>query len=156
MDDLLRDRCRWWVEKLDNDDYDADEDRLLVSAIKDTICVPNLVSSHIYDPNNRQATHLHLPVLDLDRPYTQTDALQIDYLFADFADGRASSDVVVVPSTTEGHCHLYLQFKVPERRYLATLMYLAVFGVIEPGYATASIRRGGTFVRLPGVKKEKT
>lgn len=145
---VLMDRCTWFIERLDATDYEDKEVRQLVP-----LGTANIVSSHIKAFDPFRASHTHRPVLDLDRPYTAQDALQIDYLFAEYSL-KPSELVEVVPSTTEGHCHLYLQFMVPERQYMRILMYLAVFGLIETGYATASIARGGTFVRLPGVKKE--
>lgn len=60
----------------------------------------------------------------------------------------------LVPSTTEGHYHLYLDTAIPWEKYAALLDALAEAGVIEPGYAMASKARGASFVRKPEVKKQ--
>lgn len=61
----------------------------------------------------------------------------------------------LIPSSTEGHFHLYVDKEIPDAAW-QTLMYaLAAAGLIEPGYMRASITRGFTAVRLPWVKKEQ-
>lgn len=59
----------------------------------------------------------------------------------------------LVPSTRPGHSHLYIDVAVPEEKYFALIDQLADCGVIERGYANASKKKGGTFLRLPWVKK---
>lgn len=85
----------------------------------------NLVSSE-------SATNpgLHLPVIDIDFP------------------------AKLVPSTTPGHFHLYLDRPVEWDKYLAVLNAMADAGLVEPGYASCSKARGASFVRKPGVKKQ--
>lgn len=85
----------------------------------------NLVTSLVAD----RAGRWHAPVLDLDFP------------------------AELVPSTTEGHFHLYLDHEIPEDRYFRLLDALADCGIIERGYASASKRRGFSAVRVPWVKK---
>lgn len=72
---------------------------------------------------------LHYPVLDLD------------------------FGAYVVPSSTPGHFHLYLERAMPWDTYAGLLVALAEAGVIERGYADACLARGMTFVRMPGVSK---
>jgi hypothetical protein len=86
----------------------------------------NLVTSLVA---NRTTGRWHAPVLDLDLPAT------------------------LVPSTTEGHFHLYIDREVPESSYFRLLDTLADCGIIEKGYASASKRRGFSAVRVPWVKK---
>lgn len=77
-------------------------------------------------------THIqgvHRPVLDLDVP------------------------AQLVPSTTPGHHHLYIDVDMSWPTYKRLLRALAKAGVIEAGYAKASIHRGASFVRLPWVRK---
>lgn len=90
------------------------------------------------DPRPRNLTSsylhgskLHAPILDLDGAH------------------------LYVESTTEGHGHLYLP---PMRRWKMFFILFALYvgGVIEMGNFWWSVRRGGTFVRLPGVKKPDT
>ena len=59
----------------------------------------------------------------------------------------------LVPSSTKGHSHLYVDTKIPTATYFALLDALADADVIQRGYAEASKRRGGTALRLPWVKK---
>lgn len=59
----------------------------------------------------------------------------------------------LVPSTTQGHSHLYVDARIPEEKYFELLDLLAEVGVIEKGYAVMSKRKGGSNLRLPWVKK---
>jgi hypothetical protein len=61
--------------------------------------------------------------------------------------------VVLVPSTTPGHAHLYIDVDIEWPRYVELLRALALAGVIEMGYARASIHRGYTSLRPPWVPK---
>jgi hypothetical protein len=72
----------------------------------------------------------HAPVLDLDIPHE------------------------LVPSTTPGHAHLYLDVEMSWRKYKRLLRALAAAGVVEKGYVKASLRRRLTAVRVPWLKME--
>lgn len=74
---------------------------------------------------------LHRPLLDIDFP------------------------AVVIPSTTEGHCHLYIDKEMPWKDYKKLLNVLADLDIIEHGYRGASLARGYSALRLPWIKKEK-
>lgn len=93
------------------------------SRVEATIDDAEVVSSHIAHSN------LHAPVLDLDVPH------------------------VLVPSTTPGHAHLYLDVPMTWRRYKRLLRALARAGVVEKGYVKASLRRKHTAVRVPWLRK---
>lgn len=67
----------------------------------------------------------HMPVLDLDVPAR------------------------LVPSSTEGHTHLYLDVPMSRWRWTALMVALRLAGVIETGFLVWSLRRGGNFVRVP-------
>jgi hypothetical protein len=60
----------------------------------------------------------------------------------------------LVPSTTEGHFHLYIDVPLQWDVYCRLMIAMSDAGVLEPGYVDASINRGASFLRLPGVKKE--
>lgn len=99
----------------------------------------NLVSSRVeradmapFNGGVDKEYELHLPVLDLDY------------------------DVQLVPSSTPGHFHLYLNRPIPWRKYVNVLNALADAGLVEYGWAAASIRQGASFVRKPGEPKEET
>lgn len=62
----------------------------------------------------------------------------------------------LVPSSTEGHFHLYLDgCLIPHDKYMYLLAALASCGVISEGYLKHSTERGGTAVRMPGNYKPK-
>lgn len=61
----------------------------------------------------------------------------------------------LVPSSTEGHSHLYIDVRATPSAYFRLLDALADCNVIERGYADVSKRKGATMLRLPWVKKEK-
>lgn len=82
-----------------------------------------------HDPILLKRVTEHAPVLDIDFP------------------------AAVYPSTTPGKFHLWLDKRVPHDKYMALLDALADAGIIEPGYADVSKKRGYTAVRLPWVEK---
>jgi hypothetical protein len=61
--------------------------------------------------------------------------------------------VTVLPSTTAGHHHLFIDHEVAWDDYVNLLEALATCRLIEPGYLYASKQRGYSCVRLPWVKK---
>ena len=63
--------------------------------------------------------------------------------------------VQVTPSSTEGHFHLVIDKTMSWEDYKLLLYALARVGIIEKGYAEASIAKGFSAIRLPWVKKEK-
>lgn len=73
---------------------------------------------------------LHRPVLDIDFP------------------------AHLIPSTTEGHFHLYLDKTMTWGNFEKLLLVMGEVGLLEQGYVDASIARGYSSVRLPWVKKE--
>lgn len=76
-------------------------------------------------------TGMHRPVLDVDFPAR------------------------LIPSSTPGHFHLYLDKPMEWDSYERLLRALGRAGIIEPGYASASIERQYTSVRLPWIRKWK-
>lgn len=72
----------------------------------------------------------HRPVLDIDIP------------------------IKVVPSSTPGHSHLFIDHAMAWPAYQKLLHALAEAGIVESGYVAASVRRGHTSARLPHVKKK--
>jgi len=61
---------------------------------------------------------------------------------------------VLVPSSTPGHHHLYIDVYVTWDKYVVLLDALADCGVVERGYVSASKERGFTAVRLPWVRRK--
>ena len=115
------------VAKLATSDYDDTEKRP-VADIETANVVSSIMRGHTPAPGGGGSGH-HLPVLDLDVP------------------------AVLIPSSTDGHWHLYLDVQVPDAAYWPMLEALATAGVLEGGYVRASKARGYTSVRLPWVKK---
>lgn len=63
----------------------------------------------------------------------------------------------LMPSTTPNHYHLYIDVPggIAPDDWSDVLTVLARVGIIEPGYAGASMARGFTSCRLPWIEKEK-
>lgn len=59
----------------------------------------------------------------------------------------------IIPSTTEGHGHLYIDKELTWWEYKRLLGVLADCGIIEQGYLKVSLAREHTAVRLPWIKK---
>lgn len=80
----------------------------------------NLVTSHMKDAPGK-----HVVALDIDMP------------------------AQLFPSKTPGHYHLYIDKVMEWDDYVELLNALAKAGIIEQGYAAASIAKGCTALRLP-------
>lgn len=90
----------------------------------------NLISSEtVGKVPEIDGTPQHCPVIDLDLPCR------------------------LIPSSTRGHFHLYIDHPVPQDKYLAMIQAMADAGVVQPFYAEAAKLRGATFVRPEWVKK---
>lgn len=61
--------------------------------------------------------------------------------------------VTVLPSSTPGHHHLFIDHEMTWAQYVAVIEALSAAGIVEPGYLAAAQRRGHTAVRLPWVRK---
>lgn len=84
----------------------------------------NLITSRVQDSDK------HKIILDIDFP------------------------VKVIQSTTPGHYHLYIDKEIEFYALEDLLITMSAVGIVEHGYARASIQRGYTAVRLPWIKKE--
>lgn len=62
--------------------------------------------------------------------------------------------VHVVPSSTQGHYHLYFDKKMPWADYVKLLKVMTEVGLVEKGYYDASVKFKQSYLRLPHVKKE--
>jgi hypothetical protein len=72
---------------------------------------------------------MHRPVIDIDLPCR------------------------LVPSSTPGHFHLYLELPMSEERFLALMAALGTAGVVSSFYSKAVQARRQAFVRCEWVKK---
>lgn len=59
----------------------------------------------------------------------------------------------LIPSSTPGHAHLYIDRWVRWDDYVELLAALVKCGVIEKGFYDMSYQRGATYARLPWIKK---
>jgi hypothetical protein len=60
----------------------------------------------------------------------------------------------LIPSSTEGHSHLYVQCNLPWEVVSRILRQFTEAGVVERGYRQVSEKRGFTALRLPWIRKE--
>jgi hypothetical protein len=60
---------------------------------------------------------------------------------------------MLVPSSTEGHSHLYIDVQAPWPKIEALLQALVDIGAVEQGYMNASVERKGTRLRVPWLNK---
>lgn len=65
-------------------------------------------------------------------------------------------EVHLVPSSTPGHSHFYIEQPVTWALYVKLLEAMVECGIVEGGYLEAALRRGQTHVRKPGVLKTET
>lgn len=91
-----------------------------------------------------------------------TDIEQANVITSMIADRVTHHKVVIdldlptklVPSSTPGHFHLYIDHEMELEPYMKLLKALLEAGLVEEGYVNAAIARGHTAVRLPWIKKE--
>lgn len=84
---------------------------------------------HQHDRGDLSAQSIHWPVIDIDH------------------------ECAWVPSTAEGHGHLYINYPVSFDGLIEILSVLSKYGIVQDGYLHAAKVRGYSAVRLPGVKK---
>lgn len=137
---------------------------------------PNVVTSLV------TSTGLHRPVLDLDVPHDITDSrLRMDvgymrrssvpelmdalsnagipqqpvlvmrnpYLFIDL-----SVPYHLVPSSTPGHSHLYLDVDVAWGTYRELLLTLSKMCVVQAGWVNTAVKHERSVTRLPWIVKD--
>jgi hypothetical protein len=105
-------------------EYDETTDERVVADLRNANVITSTVERSSWEPPR------HKPVLDIDLP------------------------VKVVPSSTPGNFHLYIDHAMPWEHYVKLLAVLGEIGILEPGYVSASVERGHTAVRLPWVRKQ--
>ena len=62
----------------------------------------------------------------------------------------------LVPSSTPGHSHLYIDVEIEEQDYWDLIHRLADLGVVEQGWYYSGLNKGYTAVRLPWIKKKQS
>jgi hypothetical protein len=66
---------------------------------------------------------------------------------------RLRCPATLVPSSTEEHCHLYLETEIGWQAYLRLMRVMADADLLEPGWVDMSERRKMAMLRRPGIKK---
>lgn len=92
----------------------------------------------------------HLPCFDVDVPFDTASLHLVNNEFGAFIAPNW------IPSTTEGHHHVYIDHPYEFTDYCNRLQRLVDLGIVEEGYLRSTERRGSTMVRLPHVRKEST
>lgn len=131
-------RVKQWKTTSGSEDSEDEANTVEVDSIEDANVVSSLDRKQrlIYadyndagSPDNIVAEDVHTPVLDIDVPAS------------------------LVPSSTPGKHHLYIDVPMSWDDYCKLLDVMAEVGILEPGYVSASKARGFTAVRLPWVRK---
>jgi len=65
-------------------------------------------------------------------------------------------DAQLLPSSTPGHFHLYLNKGVDWDKYQKVLIAMGEAGLIQKGFMDWSLKRGQSFLRPPGVMKVRS
>lgn len=119
----------WMVESFMGSDKTGEPDFRIqvegINPVETDLLSANAVSSAIRNTEGL----LHKPLLDLDMA------------------------AKLIPSSTEGHFHLYIDKPMTWDNYIKLLDVMAEVGILEQGFVDASKYRKATFLRLPHVKK---
>lgn len=145
IEELIGPRTTWLADIDSPVQHDGDGIYVERSRVAAPLEHANLVSSFVSEG-------VHWPVLDIDVPYGIEEQYAVRYALG--IDN--SVPVITVPSSTPGHCHLYVQGPVSEAMLLTALCVLVEREIIQPGYQSVSQYRCATFVRLPHVRKPAT
>jgi hypothetical protein len=105
-------------------DYDTDGERTQVFALEEANIVSSVITHDKRLSELERGDRFHLLMLDL------------------------------IPSSTEGHGHLYIDHEISQDDWEQLIALLGKIGIIEEGYAEASLNRGHTDLRLPWERKQ--
>lgn len=92
--------------------------------------VENLEDANLIDSRIPGKPGFHLPIFDFD-----------------------GMDCTLVPSSTPGNAHLYINKEVEFEKFLKVLEAMAEAGLIQWGFYRLTKLRGAAYARKPGVKK---
>lgn len=62
-------------------------------------------------------------------------------------------EAVLLPSSSEGHSHLYINHELTWKQYKRLLKVMRDVGLVQDGFYRSALRRGCTLLRLPHVRK---
>lgn len=119
------------IEALERPYGEMEEKRFHAVVEESHVVSSEVVSSEVRGGGmfKRQLSGTHTPLLDIDMP------------------------AALVPSSTEGHFHLYIDKEMTWREYKRFLRAMMKAGIIEKGYYKISVKRKATHLRLPWIKK---
>lgn len=107
-------------------------DRSTAAATPSNPATGGMVAAPLSESNlvcSDMADGLHRPILDVDM------------------------DAMLIPSSTPGHHHLYIDKPMSWEDYRKLLDVMAEVGILEPGYVSVAKKRKRTQVRTPWTKK---
>lgn len=64
-------------------------------------------------------------------------------------------ECALIPSTTPGHYHLYIDRPMRFDNYVKLLNVMRDVGIVQPGFADGTEKRGYGSLRMPHIKKEE-
>ena len=108
------------------------------------------------DPSAEKEARLRVPLDEVRLRVPLDEANLVASLRGDGLHSPAfdiDSPVHVIPSSTPGHHHLYLERPITWRTYRRLLRALHRAGYVESGVYWRSLDRGATFLRLPWIRK---
>ena len=125
-------RTLWFVQNID----ESASAEVIDTSVQCVKCVTaeekeaaNVYGSRVEPIFPGEAEEWHAPALDIDFPAR------------------------LLPSSTAGHFHLYLDTIMYWEDYAKLLRVMAEVGILEQGYVDASLERKMTCLRRPGVVK---
>jgi hypothetical protein len=98
--------------------------------LEDADVVSSRAKTYGGTPQLDPETATHFPIFDLDVP------------------------AYLVPSSTPGHSHLYVDKRVSWRQYRKVLKAMSKAGIIDEAYYEATVGAKAAFLRLPWIKRE--
>lgn len=140
---------------LDVMELDIAHDRLRLMHTREVLAIGRLTHAHIgvdYNGDEYMQDHVEKPpVVGLEHGANVVSSLLTNGKHAPAIDVDVKARLV--PSSTPGHSHLYIDHEMPWDDYLLLLRVLTQVGVVQKGFYDSAVRRGTTLLRLPHVKK---
>jgi len=102
--------------------------------------------------NQQELKHV-MDVACIPRPGSTPQITSLDGAWKAMLEIDIDHPIYFGPSSTKGHYHAIIAHDIPWSMYTAVLTTLSTVGVIQPGYAKASIKKGYAALRPPWVRK---
>lgn len=120
----------------------------------DRVDVGELEDAEASSSQRRDDHRYHAILFDIDVPASIQENGQL-FVAGDFRwwIPLSARGAWLIPSSTEGHSHLYVAVDWPWHRIEWNLRRFRDAGVVEEGYHQVSAKRGFTALRLPWIRK---